>query len=41
MEKIEKLPNWILKILPLLTGNMSLSEFQEWLYQPDTEKLFS
>ncbi|MDG4949222.1 hypothetical protein NYR72_12185 [Actinobacillus equuli subsp. haemolyticus] len=40
MEKIEKLPNWILKILLLLTGNMSLSEFQEWLYQPDTEKFF-
>lgn len=36
----QKLPSWTLKLLPVLTENISLQEFEQWIYQADSEKHF-
>lgn len=37
---IVEFPDWILKILPVLTGNLSLRDFEQWLYLPQSENYF-
>lgn len=37
---LEDFPDWILKILPVLTGNLSLRDFEKWLYLPQSENYF-
>lgn len=33
-------PKWILKILPVLTGHLSLKDFEIWLYSPQSKDIF-
>lgn len=40
MSDNHKLPNWILKVLPVLTGHISLLDFEKWLYLPTSESYF-
>ncbi|MGX2950792.1 hypothetical protein ACWIUA_07830 [Ursidibacter sp. B-7004-1] len=37
---IEGFPDWVLKILPVLTEHLSLKDFESWLYQPQSETYF-
>lgn len=40
MEDSTKLPYWVLKTLPVLTGHVSLTDFEKWVYLPTSEKSF-
>lgn len=41
MSDSKKLPKWVLKILPVLTGHIYLLDFEKWIYSPASENCFS